>query len=43
MLARATPSGFAVPYNFSPTFGDFFSVQERVFMWSILRIRHLKG
>jgi len=39
MPARASPSGFAVP-----TCGSLSDiVQEGVFMWCILHIRHLKG
>jgi len=45
MPARASPSGFAAPYHFSISLVVSLSdiVQERVFMWSILYIRHLKG
>jgi len=44
--ARASPSGFAAPYNFSISITCGFAfghVQERVFMWYILHIRHLEG
>jgi len=45
MPARASPSDFAVPYNFSISFTCGFAfghgVQERVFMW--YTVLHIEG